>query len=81
MGAGARWWLLLSLVVATTAVVVRLLMVLRGAGLGGMLSYDDGVYYSAAGSLVWGRLPYRDFLLLHPRASSSRSPRSRPSDG
>ena len=56
----------LSVAVAATAFAVRLLMVLHGAGLGGMLSYDDGVYYSAATSLSWGRLPYRDFLLLHP---------------
>jgi hypothetical protein len=29
-------------------------------------NYDDGVYYTAAAGLVGGRLPYRDFLLLHP---------------
>lgn len=45
---------------------VRLEMVLRGAGLQGLHGYDDGVYYAAAASLVSGRLPYRDFVLLHP---------------
>ena len=51
---------------AVTAFVVRLAMVLRGGGLGGLMSYDDGVYYSAAGSLWWGQLPYRDFVMVHP---------------
>ena len=31
-----------------------------------MLAYDDGVYYSASDALLSGRLPYRDYLLLHP---------------
>ncbi|GAA4602926.1 hypothetical protein GCM10023195_09360 [Actinoallomurus liliacearum] len=29
-------------------------------------SYNDGVYFGAALRLVGGRLPYRDFTLLHP---------------
>jgi len=62
-----RWlWTVAIVAVAGTAIVVRLAMVLRGGGLDGKLAYDDGVYYSAADSLVWGRLPYRDFILLHP---------------
>ncbi len=48
------------------AFVARLEMVLRGAGLQGLHGYDDGVYYAAAASLVNGRVPYRDFVLLHP---------------
>ncbi len=44
----------------------RLVPVLRGGGLTGRDSYDPFVYYSAAVSLWSGRLPYRDFLLLHP---------------
>jgi hypothetical protein len=40
--------------------------VLRGGGLYGYHGYDDGVYFSAAASLLFGRLPYRDFVLLHP---------------
>lgn len=54
------------LLVALTGFLVRLAMVLRGGGLGGLMGYDDGVYYSAAGELWWGRLPYRDFVLVHP---------------
>lgn len=44
----------------------RLVPVLRGGGLFGRGTYDPFVYYGAAVSLWSGRLPYRDFLLLHP---------------
>ncbi len=54
------------LVVALVALVARLAPVLRGGGLTGILAYDDGVYYSASDALLSGRLPYRDYLLLHP---------------
>src|SRR5471030_903540 len=54
-------WLLLAL-----AFLARLAPVLRGGGLRGILAYDDGVYFGAADALLSGRLPYRDFLLLHP---------------
>jgi hypothetical protein len=40
--------------------------VLHGGGLRGLAGYDDGVYYSAADAVVAGRVPYRDFVLLHP---------------
>jgi alpha-1,2-mannosyltransferase len=53
-------------VVFVVALANRLLPVLRGAGLSGVLGYDDGVYYAGAVGLVHGRLPYRDFLFLHP---------------
>lgn len=46
--------------------VPRLGFVLRGAGLGGTFRYDSGVYYAASTALLNGRLPYRDFVLLHP---------------
>ncbi len=39
---------------------------LRGGGLSSVLGYDDGVYYGGAVAFAHGRLPYRDFLLLHP---------------
>jgi hypothetical protein len=42
------------------------LPVLRGGGLFGRDTYDPSVYYGAAVALANGRLPYRDFLLLHP---------------
>jgi len=48
------------------ALANRLIPVLRGGGLSSVLGYDDGVYYAGAVALVHGRLPYRDFLLLHP---------------
>lgn len=64
-GAAARTRLVVAGVVVV-AFAARLGMVLRGAGLEGLHGYDDGVYYAAASSLVNGRVPYRDFVLLHP---------------
>jgi alpha-1,2-mannosyltransferase len=60
-----RSWLV-AIPVAILAFAFRLSPVLRGGGLFGLGDYDDGVYFSAAVGLVHGRLPYRDFLLLHP---------------
>ncbi|MFD1720579.1 hypothetical protein [Amnibacterium endophyticum] len=56
----------LPIAVGVLAFVVRIGFLLRGGGLTGIGSYDDGVYYSAADALVHGRVPYADFLLLHP---------------
>lgn len=53
-------------VIAVTAFSVRLWIALRGGGIQGTYGYDDGVYYAAASSFLEGRLPYRDFVLLHP---------------
>jgi len=53
-------------VVALAAVLVRLLPLLFGDGLLSWGRYDDGVYYAASASLLDGRMPYRDFVLLHP---------------
>ena len=62
-----RWvGVLLAAAVALIAFVARLLPVLRGSGLYGYGNYDDGVYFASAAGLTEGRLPYRDFLLLHP---------------
>jgi hypothetical protein len=61
----ARPWALLVGVFAL-AFLVRLLPLLLGGGLGSYGRYDDGVYFSAADALTFGRLPYRDFVLLHP---------------
>ena len=52
--------------VAAVALTVRLTVSLRGGGLFGVHAYDDGVYFAAASALMAGRLPYRDFLFLHP---------------
>jgi hypothetical protein len=57
---------LIVLVVVLLAFAARLVPVLRGGGLDGVYGYDDGVYYTGAAALVAGRLPYADFLLLHP---------------
>ena len=48
------------------AFLIRLVPVLRGGGLYSLIDYDDGVYFGSAVALVHGRIPYRDFLLLHP---------------
>jgi hypothetical protein len=48
------------------ALLARLLPVLRGGRLDGVYGYDDGVYYTAAASLLAGRAPYAHFTLLHP---------------
>jgi len=60
-----RHWLW-AIALAAIAFAFRLIPVLRGGGLFGFGNYDDGVYYAAATGLVHGRLPYLDFLLLHP---------------
>ena len=61
----SRDWLW-AIALAAIAFAFRLVPVLRGGGLLGLGNYDDGVYYAAATGLVHGRLPYHDFLLLHP---------------
>ncbi len=48
------------------AFLVRLVPVLLGGGLGSKLGFDDTVYYGDAVAFVEGRLPYRDFNILHP---------------
>ena len=52
--------------IALLAFAARLLPTLHGGGFGGIDDYDDGVYFAGAQALVAGRLPYRDFVLLHP---------------
>jgi hypothetical protein len=52
--------------VAIVAFVVRLTPLLLGGGLEFYGRYDDGVYYAASDALTYGRLPYKDFVLLHP---------------
>lgn len=59
-------FLVVVVAVGGLAFLVRLWIALRGGGVGGTYGYDDGVYYAASDSLLWGRLPYRDFVLLHP---------------
>lgn len=61
-----RWWLAVAALVWLVAFCVRLVPVLRGGGLTGASGLDPAVYYAAAAGWVRGRLPYQDFLLLHP---------------
>lgn len=51
------------------ALVLRLGVVLvsRG-GAFGAFAYDPSVYYASADALIHGRMPYADFVLLHPPA-------------
>lgn len=65
-GPGSRWSVLAVVAVAVVAFSVRLTLTMRGGGLSGSNGYDDSVYVAAATALVHGRLPYRDFVLLHP---------------
>jgi hypothetical protein len=39
---------------------------LSSGGLTGNYGYDPSVYYAAADAFTFGRMPYRDFTLLHP---------------
>jgi len=58
-----RWWLLGVLAVALAARIVP--FVVPGT-LFGVVNNDDGVHWGLASYLVHGRLPYRDFVFLHP---------------
>lgn len=60
----SRRWLFAG--IAILAFVVRLVPSLIGGGLGSYGRYDDGVYYAASDALTFGRVPYHDFVLLHP---------------
>lgn len=54
-------------VIFVVALVVRVgLVVASNGGLSGNYGYDAGVYYTSADALIHGRVPYGDFLLLHP---------------
>lgn len=59
-------WVVVAVVVGAAAYASRLVPVLRDGGLFGLIGYDGGVYYAAGAGLAHGRLPYADFLLLHP---------------
>lgn len=61
-----RSWAVLVLVVSSLAFLARLVPLLRGGGLFGLGNYDDGVHFTSALGFVHGRMPYHDFLLLHP---------------
>lgn len=48
------------------AAAVRAGVLAAQGGMGAGIGYDQSVYYAAADALVHGRMPYRDFHLLHP---------------
>jgi hypothetical protein len=49
------------------ALAVRVITVaISPGGFNGTPGYDQSVYYAAAASLLHGRVPYHDFVLLHP---------------
>jgi alpha-1,2-mannosyltransferase len=56
----------IELLVFVAAFVTRLSVVVRSGGLRGSFGYDASVYYAASDALVHGRLPYRDYTLVHP---------------
>lgn len=61
-----RRWQLAQLLTVAVAVVARLGILLRDGGIHGIMGYDCGVYFSGSDALLHGRLPYRDFTMVHP---------------
>jgi alpha-1,2-mannosyltransferase len=57
----------LGVVVLAAALRFAVVLFSKG-GFSGNVGYDQSVYYSAADALTYGRMPYRDFILLHPPA-------------
>jgi alpha-1,2-mannosyltransferase len=56
-----------AVVVFLLALVSRLLVPFSSTGgLRGLYNYDPSVYYAASDALLSGRVPYRDFNLVHP---------------
>ncbi|MBO0900426.1 DUF2029 domain-containing protein [Cellulomonas sp. zg-ZUI22] len=64
-GGGRTGWVV-ACAAGALAFVVRWHLVGGAGGVRGYHGYDDGVYFSSAVAFVHGRMPYRDFLLLHP---------------
>jgi alpha-1,2-mannosyltransferase len=58
----------LEAAVFLVAVACRLCVILRSGGLRGDFGYDAPLYFAASDALTYGRLPYRDFVFLHPPA-------------
>lgn len=52
------------------AVVLRVWPWFTPHTFGGVLEYDDGVYYGASRALAHGLMPYRDFVIVHPPLST-----------
>ena len=58
------WWP--EAVLFVVALLVRLIPEMFNGAVTGNYGYDPAVYYAAADSFLHGRMPYRDFILLHP---------------
>ncbi len=58
--------IVLMIGIGCLAFLIRFLSVMRGGGLLSLSDYDGVVYYTGADSLIAGRVPYADFVLLHP---------------
>lgn len=59
-----------ELAVFALAGALRLATIGAQGGTGKGFGYDESVYYAAADALLHGRVPYRDFHLLHPPLST-----------
>ncbi len=60
-------WLIAGLLgLAVLAFAIRFAGLAFRGGLDSRIGLDDGTYFAGAISLVNGRLPYRDFNILHP---------------
>ena len=51
---------------AVLAFAIRFAGLAFGGGLDGRINLDDGTYFAGAIAFVNGRMPYRDFSILHP---------------
>jgi hypothetical protein len=51
---------------AGLAVAIRFVGLAFGGGLDSRITLDDGTYFAGAIAFVNGRMPYRDFSILHP---------------
>lgn len=61
---GAAWTVVVLIMLVGAS--IRGLVIANSGGFGGLVGYDQGVYFSAAEAVIFGRMPYRDFVFLHP---------------
>lgn len=61
-----RLFVVATALVFLVGLVARLGVILRKGGIHGIIGYDTGVYFSGSDALLHGRLPYRDFTMVHP---------------
>lgn len=61
-----RLFMVATALVFLVGLVARLGVILRRGGIHGIIGYDTGVYFSGSDALLHGRLPYRDFTMVHP---------------